>query len=165
MTFVPISPDFLDLLPVDCLLKIVEFLPMHVRLKGMSTLPAVELDTQCRAILDLYRDAPSHFWHIFVFVHFMRKFVSFLWDSFVIIVSVLSPIIYEFLKMILRRFGKIAPILVLDRCHRFTGNVLKTIATLPSIRSVSLKWCHKNYICILVRLSFWTRISIAGATA
>ena len=34
---VPISPNFLDLLPVDCLLKIVEFLPIHVRLKGMST--------------------------------------------------------------------------------------------------------------------------------
>ena len=34
---VPISPNFLDLLPVDCLLKIAEFLPIHVRLKGMST--------------------------------------------------------------------------------------------------------------------------------
>ena len=75
-----------------------------------------------------------------------------------IIVSDLSPISGlvsdEFVKKILRRFGKIAQTLVLDGCHRLTGNVLKTIATSPSLRSVSLKWCHQNYICILVRLFF-----------
>jgi hypothetical protein len=30
------SPNFIEFLPVDCLLKIVGFLPIHVRFKGMS---------------------------------------------------------------------------------------------------------------------------------
>ena len=37
-------------------------------------LQAVERDTQCRAILDLYRDAPSHSWHIFVSCTNMFRF-------------------------------------------------------------------------------------------
>jgi hypothetical protein len=32
-----LASNFLEILPVDCLLKIAGFLPIHVRFKGMST--------------------------------------------------------------------------------------------------------------------------------
>jgi hypothetical protein len=65
--------------------------------------------------------------------------------SFLIFVSDLSPISGmisdDFLKKICYRLGKPARTLVLDGCHRITGKVLSTIAVLPSLQSISLKWC------------------------
>jgi hypothetical protein len=62
----------------------------------------------------------------------------------VIFVSDLSPISGlisdEFLKRICRRFGKIVQSLVLDGCHRITGKVLCSIAVMPSLSCISLKW-------------------------
>ena len=137
--------NFMEVLPVDCLLKIVEFLPMHVRFKGMSVCK------QWRSIL-----SDEQFWirigmSLLIFlpnICLTSLALLLLCEAFfdLIFVSDLSPIsgliCDEFLKKICRQFGKKAQSLVLDGCHRITGKVLSTIAVLPSLRFISLKWCN-----------------------
>lgn len=76
-----------------------------------------------------------------------------------IFVSDLSPIsgliTDDSLKKICCRLGKPARTLVLDGCHLITGKVLSTIAVLPSLRSISLKWCDDM---ILFRLPVTHRL-------
>ena len=92
-------------------------------------------------------------WHIY-FTH-KNVFVPFKFESHLIFVSDLSPISGlisdEFVKKIFHQFGKIVTHLILDGCHRLTGKILNTIATSPSLRSVSLKWSWPFFLHSLRR--------------
>ena len=124
------SLNFIDILPTDCLQNIVTFLPIHSRFVGMGVC------TRWRNIL-----LAKRFW-IYIGASCVVEFARLSCHD--IVASDLSPISGlisdDALKHILHRFRLVVGTLILDGCHRITGESLAVIAD-STLQNASFKWC------------------------